>query len=107
MPILLEQSYSDTPVEETCLHIPLEKITWRACGDNDPLTRLIARVQIGGADHHLEAREMRQSEVFPNDWEPVEYPEDIDALEGVAGSAFVEFVEIEGRTYCLFMTPYS
>jgi hypothetical protein len=107
MPILLDHTYNGTPVEETCLHIPLDRITWRAVGENDPLTRLIARVQIGGADHHLEAREMRLSEVVDGGWEPVEFPEDIDNLEAVAGAAFSDFTEIEGRTYCLFMTPYS
>lgn len=93
--------------KETKLHIDPATINWQACGETDPLTRLLGGVYIGGAYHHLEAREVWQEDKNGGPWASVEFEEDRDALETIAGDAFDEFVELEGRTYYLFMTPGS
>lgn len=79
-------------------------IDWTAIGEEDPRTRLLATVRIGTALHHLEAREVRHDD---NEWKSVDYHDDMEALEGIAGAAFDNFMELEGRTYYVFMTPFS
>ena len=102
MPIHLDPSdraHFDNPVK-----IALHDIHWQAIGEDDPRHRLLAHVDIGGASHHLEARE------FVEDGDglaPVEYPEDWEGLAEITDSWPAAFVEIEGRTYGLFMTPYA
>lgn len=80
-------------------------INWQAVGEEDPYTRLLARVSISGVYHHLEARQVMLNGPTER-WESIDYPDDMYLLEEIAGDAFDSFVEHEGRTYYLFMTPY-
>lgn len=106
MPIVLDQSGYETP-----LHIPLNDIIWDACGpDEDPKSRLIATLTIGGVHHHLEALAVvndEKGEQIPvgDECGPVS-DQFIKCDVAFSGDGPFETVEIEGRTYCLFMSPY-
>jgi hypothetical protein len=118
MPIAPDHREYETPVK-----ISLDRITWSPCGpDDDPKAKLIATLTIGGVHHHLEAYqvEMLETELavspgrarelgyVPTTTEqvPVEAIADLFPDEAFPGDGPFETVEIEGRTYCLFMSPY-
>jgi len=88
--------------------VPLETIEWERWGDVDggePENRLLATVAIGGVPHHLEAIEVRESEDGVQ--EAVAGGEQFDELYvACGGDGPLATVEIDGRGYCLFLSPF-
>jgi hypothetical protein len=88
--------------------IDADKVTWEDISDDLPAgARLLARVVISGHYFHLEAREVRFTDPEnPVDYDMIAFPEDIEPLIELSGDVPSHLVEIEGRTYLIFMTPY-
>ena len=109
MPIAPDHREYETPVK-----ISLDRITWSPCGpDDDPKAKLIATLTIGGANHHLEAYQVTEHERARElGHAPVQEPvpaianEFLELDETFYADGAFETVEIEGRTYCLFMSPF-
>lgn len=93
----------------------LAKFKWEEIGVSDPTDRLLATIVIGGVPHHLEAISVqddpdsdpgrRPDQVASSDC----YADVLDyfrAADGATDSSF-RTVDLRGRQYCLFMTPYS
>lgn len=83
--------------------IPLSDLQWDAIGEHDPKSRLLAHIRIGSLDMHLEAREIAAGTDMQ---QTIDYPEDHEAMSGIADCAF-ETLEIDGREYFLFALPYG
>lgn len=91
-------------------HVDLAKIRWRAtgayCRDADSRARLTAVIQIGGADHFLEAIEVASVDGMQFGAEGVEDEfAELDTFAGGEDGPF-ETVRIEGRVYALSMLPF-
>ena len=93
------------------LRIDPETMIWEEIGNTDPRAKLLAKVEIGGAKHWLEARQVHA--VMTNRGERFQSVEDhadmikLEIIANGGNSAFSEFVTIEGRQYFLFMMPAS
>ena len=107
MPIVVDAA---AYVPDDILHIDLSKIMWRATGaflgeGADNRARLTATVQIGGADHHLEAIEVAEIDGLQVGVNGAELAfEELDLFNGTDGK--FETVSIEGRKYALSLTPF-
>lgn len=88
--------------------IDLMAITWDETGmEADPAARLLAHIQIGPVNMHLEAWAVTDNEEgeqvgLPESWRDQE----LDQLQGWMETAF-DTVEINGREYVLIATPYG
>jgi hypothetical protein len=122
MPISLDKTAYPIPVK-----IDVEAITWNACGpEHDRTAKLITEVVIGGTSHHLEAYAVVENEILddsvpthtarelgyaPTRTEQVlQVSSDVidvgDLEQCFPGDGAFETVEIEGRSYILFLSPY-
>lgn len=108
MPILVGDDHDrfvrDNGWFESGTTIDPNTVNWQAIGEEDSFSRLLAAVFIGGALHHMEAREVTWDQeagrfLFKD------YPDDQDWLENVADDGFKQTVAIEGRLYMIFMLP--
>jgi hypothetical protein len=108
MPIRVPEAHDEfiraTGFFESATRVDADAINWQAIGETDPYTRLLALVLVGGAAHHLEAREVTEDEDGRTSF--VDYPEDYDRLCDIGGDAPEATLTIEGRVYMLFMTPH-
>lgn len=84
--------------------IPLEAIKWDEIGEEDKGARLLAHIRIGTLDMHLEARAVDPTADCQT---LLEYDEDLDRMNGIAGDVAFETLEINGRDYVLFALPYG
>jgi hypothetical protein len=87
--------------------IKLDQIHWEETGDDEnPRARLLAHIQIGPVDMHLEAWEVDESDgdqcAVPDSMRSTEH----ELLCGMMDCTF-STIKIEGRTYVLVATPYG
>jgi hypothetical protein len=84
--------------------IELAAIAWDKIGETDPANRMLAHIRIAGLDMHLEARQVE----YDGDGNQgiVDFSDDYDHLSAMCDCAFTT-VEIEGREYLLYATPYG
>lgn len=92
----------------------LQTFDWEEIGADNPKDRLLTAVRIAGVPHHLEAiavqrvpdpdSDMRPAQVASSDYY-ADILDDYRAADGGTDEAFLT-VEIHGREYCLFMTPF-
>lgn len=95
-------------------HALFQTLEWEEIGYDDPTDRLLTTVLIGRVPHHLEAiavedrpdpepdmlpRQVASSDLYD------EILEHYQAADMGTDEPFLA-VEIGGRRYCLFMTPY-
>ena len=103
------------------LKIDPASIPWRAIGEpwddedengkpihHDERERLLATVQIGSCSFHMEARQVI---VEPDGWSLLRFTDDDEETMGAlyiagGGEGRFETVEIAGRSYVVFMTPF-
>ena len=92
----------------------LDRLDWEEIGDDDPQDRLLTVVMIGGVPHHLEGIAVQEVPDPDPDFRPrqvalsdhcTDILDSYMCADGGTDEAFLT-VEINGRQYCLFMTPY-
>lgn len=92
-------------------HLDLRQISWRATGSflgegADPRARLSATLQIGGADHHLDAIEVDEIDGVQCGVNGAESEFD-DLCMFAGGDGHFETISIEGRDYVLGLSPFK
>jgi hypothetical protein len=99
-----------TPGTRISVELEIADVCWEDISlDPDlPGSRLLAAVKIGGVHHHLEAIEIRNGESKFDQSATCALCDEIlmryDAVDSDGGS--FSTVEIRGRTYALFLTPF-
>lgn len=103
---------SPITMTEKAAVLELTTLTWEAIGtslgpDVDPRGRLLATLILGGASFHVEAFEVRQDDKLGQ----VGVDDDVHIIfsefaNAAGGDGPFETVEIEGRDYAVFMSPF-
>lgn len=102
------------PFNMDCPQIDLASLTWDQIGDDDdPRNRLLTSIRIGPLYMHLEAVEVYESKEEGDDWTGSglrakfegrdDYLQTLMDLE----EAIFSTLEINGRTYTLWATPFG
>lgn len=88
--------------------IPLELLRWDDTGEeHDPKARLLAHIQIGTLDMHLEAWAVsKDEEGIQRAAESTMRSDDFDSLCNMMDCSF-QTIEIDGREYVLVATPFG
>jgi len=92
----------------------LGRFEWEEIGADDPKARLLIAVSIAGVPHHLEAIAVENGPRTDSEMRPEQvasshlYREILDHYRAADMGTDEPFltVEIGGRQYCVFMTPY-
>ncbi|MCO5730115.1 hypothetical protein [Rhizobium sp. SSA_523] len=88
--------------------IPLGILQWDDTGaDTDPRARLLAHINIGGLDMHLEAWAVHRDDEGVQHADPTSMRrDDFDSLCTMMDTTFTT-IDIGGRDYILIATPYG
>jgi hypothetical protein len=85
--------------------LPLDQITWDLIGEEDPATRLLAHIRIGGLDMHLEAYQVTTD---ANGCQTtLEHPDYHGTMAGMNDVGSFQTLEINGRDYFICALPYG